>query len=225
MDFALILESLPQLIHGAMLALPMTLCCLVIAGVLAVPLSIIRHGPSKPAALALGAWSTATRGTPLLVQLFLIYYGLPQLEFVRQSALWVWLREPMWCAIIAIALNAAAYQMELFAGAIASVPKGEKEAAKALGLHSFQSLRFIILPRAFRSVLPSYGNELILTLKATSLGSTVTIMELTGAARLIVSRTYAPYEVFLAAALLYLIISLCLTSFMTVLFRPAAWER
>ena len=121
------------------------------------------------------------------------------------------LRDPVGCAILAITLNASAYLMELFAGAIAAVPRGEIEAAKSLGLGRWQRTRLVVLPRAARMVLPAYGNEVVLTLKATSLASTITLMELTGSARIIVSRTYAPYEVFVAAALIYLALSLAIT--------------
>ena len=144
------------------------------------------------------------RGTPLLVQIFLIYYGLGQFETVRNSALWPILREPYWCAIIAFALNTGAYTAEIFRGAIQAVPVGEVEAATAFGMSRPLALRRIILPRAFRIALPAYGNEVILMLKGSALASTITLLDLTGMARTIIARTYMPVEIFLAAGLIYL---------------------
>jgi His/Glu/Gln/Arg/opine family amino acid ABC transporter permease subunit len=218
MDTGILIASLPDLAQGAVLTLVLTATCLVLATFFAVPLAFARRGP-WPVAYGLATYSFVFRGTPLLVQLFLLYYGLPQFESVRTSMLWPILREPLWCAIIAITLNACAYMMELFAGAIAAVPKGEIEAAKALGLSRWQRTRLIVIPRAGRIVLPSWGNEIILILKATALASTVTLMELTGTARIIVSRTYAPYETFLMAAFLYLLIAMAISACIAALAR------
>ncbi len=143
------------------------------------------------------------RGTPLLVQLFLIYYGLSQLEWVRNSFAWPLLRDPFWCALLAFSLNNAAYTTEILRGGIRAVPVGEIEAAKALGMSAAQRIRRLVLPVGFRLALPAYGNEVVLILKASSLASTITLMELTGTSRKIVAQTFAPYEIFIAAALLY----------------------
>ncbi len=144
------------------------------------------------------------RGTPLLVQLFLIYYGLSQLEFVRHSVLWPFLREPFWCALLAFSLNSAAYTTEVFRGGIQAVPRGLIEAAQAIGLSPLQQRCRIVFPLAFRMVLPSYANEVIGMLKASSLASTITLLEITGIARKLVAETFAPYEIFIAAGALYL---------------------
>ncbi|MFC6670442.1 ABC transporter permease [Marinobacterium aestuariivivens] len=149
------------------------------------------------------------RGTPLLVQIFLIYYGASQFEAVKQSVFWNVLSEPYWCAIIAFSMNTAAYSAELIRGAIQAIPRGELEAAEALGMSRPLQVRRIVLPRAFGIVLPAYGNELILMLKGSSLASTITLLDLTGMARTIIARTYTPLEIFFAAGMIYLLISAC----------------
>jgi arginine/ornithine transport system permease protein len=150
------------------------------------------------------------RGTPLLVQLFLLYYGLPQFDAVRDSFAWPWLRSATFCAIAAFTLNTCAYTVEILHGAMRAVPAGEIEAARAMGMTRAVTLRRVILPSAFRRMLPAYGNEVILMLQATSLASAVTLLDLTGAASEMNSRFYLPFEAFLSAAALYLAITLAL---------------
>ncbi|MFM2066527.1 MAG: hypothetical protein RLZZ584_1436, partial [Pseudomonadota bacterium] len=150
------------------------------------------------------------RGTPLLVQLFLLYYGLAQFEAVRESFLWAGLRSPWFCAIAALAINTCAYTTEILHGAIKSLPAGEIEAARALGMSRWLTLRRIVLPSACRRALPAYGNEVVLMLHSTSLASVVTLHDLTGVAREINSRYYLPFEAFLSAALCYLVITVML---------------
>lgn len=147
------------------------------------------------------------RGTPLLVQLFLVYYGLAQFEAVRQGPLWTYLRDPFWCATITMTLHTAAYIAEILRGAIQAIPPGELEAARALGMSKTQTLIYITLPRAARIGLPAYSNEVILMLKASSLASTITLLELTGMSRTIIARTYMPVEIFFAAGMFYLVIA------------------
>ena len=144
-----------------------------------------------------------------------MYYGASQFEVVKNSIFWPILREPFWCAIIAFTLNTSAYTAEIFRGAIQAIPKGEVEACKVLGMTKVQMYRRILLPRAFGIVLPSYGNEIILMLKGSALASTITILDLTGMARTIIARTYTPIEIFLAAGVIYLVISM----FVIFLFR------
>jgi polar amino acid transport system permease protein len=151
------------------------------------------------------------RGTPLLVQIFLVYYGLSQFETIRDGPLWPILREPYWCAIIAFSLNTAAYTAEIIRGGIQGVPHGEIEAARALGMSRLLVLRRIILPRAFRLALPAYGNEIILLLKASALASTITLLDLTGVARTIIARTYMPIELFAMAGAIYLVMTFFIT--------------
>lgn len=147
------------------------------------------------------------RGTPLLVQLFLVYYGLAQFDSVRESSLWPYLRDPFWCATATMTLHTAAYIAEILRGAIQAIPPGEIEAARALGMSRPKTLFYIILPRATRIGLPAYSNEVILMLKASALASTVTLLELTGMARTIIARTYLPVEIFFAAGLFYLLMA------------------
>ncbi len=160
------------------------------------------------------------RGTPVLVQVYLIYYGLGQFAFLRGTgaeAAWLWdnvLSSPYWCAIIAFSLNEAAYTAEILRGAIVSLPRGEVEAAQALGLSRVAQFRHIILPRAFRVALPAYSNDFVLLIKSSALASTITLMDLMGATRAVIARTYMNMDFFLLAGVLYLIITaVCIGGF------------
>ncbi len=149
----------------------------------------------------------AIRGTPLLVQIYLIYFGLGSIKAVRESFLWIALEEPFWCGVIALTVNTVAYGSEIFRGGIQSVSKGQIESGKSLGFNRFEIYRRIIFPIALRQVLPTYGNELILMVKATSLVSLTTYMEMTGIARKIMAKTFAPVEAFIAAGIFYLFLN------------------
>ncbi|MGZ9719110.1 ABC transporter permease [Rhizobium miluonense] len=217
MDINLIVESISVLAHGVFLTLALTLLSLVISFILSVPLSLLRASPNRALSGSVLAYTYVFRGTPLMVQLFLVYYGLSQLAVVRQSILWPLLREPFWCALAAFSLNSTAYTTEVFRAGILAVPRGIVEAAQALGLSRLMQIRLIIFPLAFRTVLPSYANEVIGLVKASSLASTVTLLEITGLARRMVSETFAPYEVFLAAGLLYLLLNFIVSAFFRML--------
>ena len=151
------------------------------------------------------------RGTPLLVQIFIIYYGLSQFPAVRYSFLWPILREPYWCAIMALTLNNAAYASEIIRGGLLSVPHGQIEAAKACGMSSFTCFRRIVMPLAIRQALPGYGNEMISMIKATSLASIITLMEVTGIAAKLIAESYRAIEIFVIAGAIYLVINFVLT--------------
>jgi octopine/nopaline transport system permease protein len=151
------------------------------------------------------------RGTPLLVQIFLIYYGVGQFEIIRQSIFWVILKSPFWCAIIALTLNTTAYGSEIIRGGLESVQFGEVEAGRAFGMSGYLLFRRIIFPIAIRQALPAYGNEVILMVKATSLASTITIMEMTGIANTIMAENYRPMEAFIVAGSFYLILNFIMT--------------
>jgi octopine/nopaline transport system permease protein len=207
----LIIESIGTLIDGVLLTFILTILSLAIGFVVSVPLAFLRASRNKFLSAPVLAYTYVFRGTPLLVQLFLLYYGLGQLELVRKSLVWPLLREPFWCALLAFSLNSAAYTAEVFRGGIQSVPSGVVEAARALGLSRTMQMRLVIFPLAFRIVLPSYANEVIGMLKASSLASTVTLLEITGLARRMVSDTFAPFEVFLAAGLLYLLLTFAIS--------------
>ncbi len=148
------------------------------------------------------------RGTPLLIQLYLIYYGLSQFAWVKETFLWeTVLIVPFWCAIIAFTLNTSAYIAEIIRGAIESIPKGELEAAEAIGMSPAQKLIRIVLPRAFGIMIPAYSNEVIFMLKGSSLAMTISLMELTGVAKTISARTYTIFELYLSAAVIYLLLT------------------
>ena len=157
------------------------------------------------------------RGTPMLVQLFLLYYGLAQFAVVRDSALWPWLSSAWFCAVAAFAINTCAYTTEILHGAMKAVPAGEIEAAQALGMSRAVMLRRVVLPSAFRRALPAYGNEVVLMLHGTALASVVTLADLTGAAREVNATYYLPFEAYLTAAAFYIAI----TAVLVTLFRAA----
>lgn len=208
MDFSVVIEYFPRLMQGALTTLELVLISGIIGSVLALPIGLARHSHRLWLRAIPYCYIFFFRGTPLLVQIFLVYYGLAQFEAVKSSALWPYLREPYWCAIIAFSLNTAAYTAEILRGALGAVPKGEIEAAKTIGMRQVQLYRRIMLPRAFGMIMPAYGNEVILMLKGSALASTITLLDLTGMARTVIARTYTPIEIFLAAGGIYLVISM-----------------
>ncbi len=210
MVWELFLQWLPKLIQGATLTLELTALSVIAGLIVAIPLGIARSSKLWYVRSLPYAYIFFFRGTPLLIQLFLVYYGLGQFEAVRESVLWPYLRSPFWCAVITMTLHTAAYIAEILRGAIQAIPPGEIEAARALGMSRFKTLIHIVLPRATRIGLPAYSNEVILMLKASSLASTVTLLELTGMTRTIIARTYQTVDMFLIAGLLYLVMSFVL---------------
>ena len=210
MEFGVILDNWPLYLEGLVTTVELTGLCLILGLLLAIPLSTVQAvGPLWARGLVF-AYSYVFRGTPLLVQTFLIYYGLGQFEAVQQSAFWPLLKEAYWCALIAFTLNTGAYTTEIIRGSIVTMPRGEIEAARACGMDTLLMLRRIVLPSAFRRALPAYGNEVIFMLQGSSIASTITLVDLTGAARVINSRYYLPYEAFLTAGLLYMALSFLL---------------
>ena len=157
------------------------------------------------------------RGTPLLVQIYLIYFGLGSIKVIRDSFLWIILKEPFWCGVLALTINTVAYGSEIFRGGMQAVSQGQIESGKSLGFTRIGLLRKIIFPIALRRVLPTYGNELILMVKATSLISLTTYMEMTGVARRLMAITWAPVEAFLAAGILYLFLNFLMVQFIKYL--------
>lgn len=219
MNFQAILDSLPKLLSGTVLTLELVGISLVIGLLLALPMALMRVARRPLVRMLPYGFIFFFRGTPLLVQIFMIYYGASQFEWVRESVLWPILREPYWCAIIAFALNTGAYTTEILRGAIQAVPPGEIEAARAIGMSLPLAYRRIILPQAVRIGLPAYGNEIILMIKGSALASTITLLDLTGMARTLIARNYLPVEMFLAAGLIYLAMTLVLTQVFKVLER------
>ncbi|MBU3057243.1 MULTISPECIES: ABC transporter permease [Pseudomonas] len=207
MNWDVIIKWLPRLADGALLTLELVAIAVVAGLILAVPLGIARASRHWYVRAFPYGYIFFFRGTPLLVQLFLVYYGMAQFDVIRKGPLWPYLRDPYWCAIITMTMHTAAYIAEILRGAIQAVPHGEVEAARALGMSRTQTLFYIILPRAVRIGLPAYSNEVILMLKASALASTITLLELTGMARTIIARTYLPVEIFFAAGMFYLLIA------------------
>lgn len=210
MNWEVIIKWLPRLSEGAVLTLELVAFAVIAGLILAIPMGIARSSRHWYIRSLPYGYIFFFRGTPLLVQLFLVYYGLAQFESVRQGPLWPYLRDPYWCAVLTMTLHTAAYIAEILRGAIQSVPPGEVEAARALGMSRFQTTVHILLPRAARIGLPAYSNEVILMLKASALASTITLLELTGMARTIIARTYLPVEIFFAAGMFYLVIAFVL---------------
>lgn len=208
MDFSVVIEYFPRLLEGAWVSLQLVMISIILGGIFALPIALARISPIGWIRAIPFAYIFFFRGTPLLVQIFLVYYGASQFDAVRESFLWPVLKEPFWCAIIAFTLNTSAYTAEIFRGAIQAIPHGEVEACKVIGMTKTQMYRRVLLPRAFGIVLPAYGNEIILMLKGSALASTITILDLTGMARTIIARTYTPMEIFIAAGAIYLVISI-----------------
>lgn len=204
MDFELIIDALPKLLKATEMTLVLVGITAVAGFILAFVVAMLRVSPKRYLRWPAYGYIFFFRGSPLLVQLFLIYYGLAQFEWVRDSFLWPLLRQPMWCALLAFCLNTAAYTGEVLRGAIEAVPAGQVEAGRAMGMSGWMLFKRIIAPQAVRIALPAYSNEFIYTIKDSSLASTVTLLELTGMARNIVARTYKPIEIFLATACIYL---------------------
>ena len=204
MKWDVIVKWLPKLLEGAYLTLELVAIAVLVGLIIAIPLGMARASRHWYVRALPFSYIFFFRGTPLLLQLFLVYYGLAQFDAVKQGPLWPYLRDPYWCALIAMTMHTAAYIAEIIRGAIQAVPPGEVEASRSLGMSRAQTMWHIILPRAARIGLPAYSNEVILMLKASSLASTITLLELTGMARTIIARTYLPVEIFFAAGLFYL---------------------
>jgi polar amino acid transport system permease protein len=204
-DFNLILQSLPQMLAGLGITLQLLLVSGFLGLLLAILLLLMRISGKLYLDWIAQVYIYVFRGTPILVQIFIIYYGLPQFEAIRESMFWQILREPTGCAILALTLNTGAYVSEILRGGVLSVDKGLLEAGSALGMSARQKFIYITTPLATRLSLPAYSNDVISLLKSTALASTITITDMTGIARTIVADTYAPYEVFISLAVVYII--------------------
>jgi len=211
MNFELMIETFPKLLSGLNLTIQLVTTSLFIGFCLAIGLALLRLSNNTFLSFFAKTYVFYFRGTPLLVQIFLIYYGIAQFEIIRETFVWSFFKEAYWCGILALTLNTCAYSSEIIRGGIQSVPFGQIESAKSVGMSRFLLYRRIILPIAFRQALPAYGNEIILMVKATSLVSTITLMEVTGIARLIIAKTFSPVEVFIVAGLIYLTINFIVT--------------
>ena len=204
MDLELMINSFPKLLSAAVITLKLLSVSLIIGLFIGLFFAILRLNKNIFINRFAYGYSYVFRGTPLLVQIFIIYFGLGQIEYLRSTVLWVILKEPYWCAIIAFALNTGAYTSEILRSAFQTIKHGLIEAGKSLGISNKVIFYKIQIPIAIRQSLPAYGNEIILMMKGTSLASTVTIMDLTGVAKYIISTTFKPIEVFIVAGGIYL---------------------
>lgn len=203
----IIIESLPRLLGGTLITLQITALSVLIGFCLAIPLAVLRVSPRRLLNLPVYAFTFYFRGTPLLVQIFLIYYGSGQFQgFLDSVGLWSLFQSAWFCAVLSLTLNTAAYSTEIFRGGIQGVPTGEIEAARACGMSGLRLYRRIIIPRAIRIAWPAYTNEVIFLLQASSLVSIITVMDLTGVAREIAARSFAFYEIYIFAAVIYIIV-------------------
>ena len=204
MDLDLMVSSFPKLLNATLVTLKLLSLSLIFGLILGLFFAILRLNKNIFLNKFSYFYSYVFRGTPLLVQIFIIYFGLGQIEFLRSSILWTILKEPYWCAIIAFSLNTGAYTSEILRSAFETINKGFIEAGDSLGISKKIIFYKIQIPIAIRQSLPAYGNEIILMLKGTSLASTVTLMDLTGVAKYIISTTFKPIEVFIVAGGIYL---------------------
>jgi arginine/ornithine transport system permease protein len=203
----LILASWPLFAKGVLLTLELTLLALAVGFLIAVPFGMARARRKPIASPLINVYVYVFRGTPLIVQTYLIYYGLSQFEWIRASWAWTMLRDPWWCALIAFSLNSGAYSTEIIRGAVETTPKGELEAAGALGLSPRQVDLLVLMPSALRRALPQYGNEVVFMLHGSAVASVITLQDILGAGRTLNARNYLAYEGFITAAVLYMTIT------------------
>ncbi|MEX3960270.1 ABC transporter permease [Trinickia symbiotica] len=211
MDLTFIYQTFIQLLPGIPLTVGLAAISVVLGGLLGFIIALLRMSPSAPVRAFAWFYVQLFRSVPLLVLIFMIYYGLSQFNAIRESFLWPFLREPYWCALVALVINDSPYASEIIRGGLQAVRRGELEAARACGMSGALLLRRIIVPIAIRQALPAYGNEIIVMVKATSLASLVTLMDVTGIASSIANETYRPIEAYMSAGIIYLVISYLLT--------------
>lgn len=219
MDFSIIVNEYQFYLAGLWTTTWLVALSLLIGLVIAIPAGILRTHENWLIKGPIWAYMYFFRGSPLLVQLFLIYYGAAQFDWLRESAAWYYLQEAWFCALLAFSLNTGAYTAEIVRGTINTMPKGELEAAKAYGMSHWLTLRRITLPNSLRRALPAYSNEIIFMIHGSAIAGVVTIVDITGAARVVNARYYAPFEAYLAAGILYM----CLTFSVIYLFK--VWEK
>ena len=223
MDLDLMISSFPKLLNATLVTLKLLSLSLIFGLILGLFFAILRLNKNIFLNKFSYFYSYIFRGTPLLVQIFIIYFGLGQIEFLRSSFLWIILKEPYWCAIIAFSLNTGAYTSEILRSAFETINKGFIEAGDSLGISKKIIFHKIQIPIAIRQSLPAYGNEIILMLKGTSLASTVTLMDLTGVAKYIISTTFKPIEVFIVAGGIYLFMTFIIHNFIRYLEKKYSY--
>ena len=206
MNFELVFRHWDLFLGGIWVTLHLTVLALFFGFLIALPAALSLYRNSRFSPLVRG-YVYVFRGTPLLVQTYLLYFGLAQFEFIRESWSWFFLREAWWCAVIAFSLNSGAYAAEILRGAIATTPKGEIEGARAIGLSERQVTWLILIPSSLRRALPQYGNEVVFMLHGSVVASIITIQDILGVGRTVNAKYYVAYEGFLSAAALYMIIT------------------
>ena len=221
----LMIESLPRLLKATKLTIELTFLSLFFGIFVGIFFAVLRTSKIKILFFVSYYYSYILRGTPLLVQIFIIYFGLGQVEWIRESFLWILLKEPYSCAILAFTLNTGAYSSEIFRSAFETINKGIVEAAEGLGINKINIFFKIKLPLAIKQSLPAYGNEMILMMKGTSLASTVTLLDLTGVAKHIISTTFRPVEVFIVAGSIYLLMTFIIHNFIKILEKKMDYTR
>jgi len=224
MDLDLMVSSFPKLINATLVTLKLLSLSLVFGLILGLFFAILRLNKNIFLNKFSYFYSYIFRGTPLLVQIFIIYFGLGQIEFLRSSFIWIILKEPYWCAIIAFSLNTGAYTSEILRSAFETIDKSFLEAGESLGISKKIIFYKIQIPIAIRQSLPAYGNEIILMLKGTSLASTVTLMDLTGVAKYIISTTFKPIEVFIVAGGIYLFMTFIIHNIIKFLEKKYSYK-
>ena len=225
MDFELMINSFPKLLNATVITLKLLAASLFFGLFIGLLFAILRMNKNPIINKFAYGYSYVFRGTPLLVQIFIIYFGLGQIEYLRSTVLWVILKEPYWCAIIAFALNTGAYTSEILRSAFQTIKPGVIEAGKSLGISSNLIFYKIQIPIAIRQSLPAYGNEIILMLKGTSLASTVTLMDITGVAQKIISTTFRPLEVFIIAGSIYLFMTFLIHNLIKYLEKKYSFQQ
>ncbi len=224
MDFDLMITSFPKLLAATVVTLKLLSASLFFGLLLGLFFAILRINKNIFINKFAYGYSYVFRGTPLLVQIFIIYFGLGQIEHLRTTFLWVILKEPYWCAIIAFTLNTGAYTSEILRSAFQTIKPGIIEAGKSLGISNKIIFYKIQIPIAIRQSLPAYGNEIILMMKGTSLASTVTLMDLTGVAKYIISTTFKPIEVFIVAGGIYLFMTFIIHNLIKFLEKKYSFQ-
>jgi arginine/ornithine transport system permease protein len=218
-DWSLVASTMPDFFQGLRVSLTLLAITLPVGFLLSLPLAVARVSLRPLLSRSVWLFSYVIRGTPLLVQIFVIYYGLAQFEWIRESAAWVLLKNAWFCAWLAFTLNTTAYTTEIFAGAIKATPTGEIEAARSVGMSSLQVYRRILLPGALRRALPQYGNEVVGMMHATALASTVTLVDLTRVARDVYANHLLPVEAFGTVAVFYFSLTFSLVGAFKLLER------
>ncbi len=206
-DIALIIDSIPKMLADIGLTFQLLFLSGILGLILAVILLLMRMSNRWYLVAPSMVHIYVFRGTPILVQIFIIYNGLPQFEFIRESIFWPILREPFGCAIIALTLNTGAYVSEILRGGVLGVDRGLSEAGAALGLSARQRAIYIVAPIAIRLAIPAYSNDCVSLMKSTALVSTITLADMMGIALNIYGETYAPYEIFISLAIIYMILT------------------